>query len=122
MNTIVGYSRDFHICRNLAAFKEINPVPASIDDNVLESSVCRALSLTGHEVKPDDLQACHRLKKKDTVIIKFKCRKQRRSILSTGRNSVIIQMVSLNLIFLVGSSFRRACVTRTINYLINVDS
>ena len=44
---------------------EINPVPASIDDDVLESSVCRALSLTGHEVKPDDLQACHHLKKKD---------------------------------------------------------
>ena len=43
---------------------EINPVPASIGDDVLESSVCRALSLTGHEVKPDDLQACHRLKKK----------------------------------------------------------
>ena len=42
---------------------EINPVPASIGD-VLESSVCRALSLTGHEVKPDDLQACHRLKKR----------------------------------------------------------
>ena len=60
---------------------EINPVLASIDDDVLESSICRALSLTGHEVKPDDLQACHRLKKKDTVIIKFKCRKQRRSIL-----------------------------------------
>ena len=65
---------------------EINPVPASIGDDVLESSVCRALSLTGHEVKPDDLQACHRLKKKDTVIVKFKCRKQRRSILTNRKN------------------------------------
>ena len=43
---------------------EINPVPASIGDDVLESSVCRALFLTGHELKPDDLQACHRLKKR----------------------------------------------------------
>ena len=43
---------------------EINPVPASIGDDVLESSVCTALSLTGHEVKPDDLQACHCLKKR----------------------------------------------------------
>ena len=43
---------------------EINPVRASIGDDVLESSVCRALSLTSHEVKPDDLQACHRLKKR----------------------------------------------------------
>ena len=60
---------------------EINPVPTSIDDNVLENSIYRALLLTGHQVKPDDLQACHCLKKKDTVIIKFKCRKQRGSIL-----------------------------------------
>ena len=44
---------------------EINPVPASIGDDVLENSVCRALSLTGHEVKSDDLQPCHRLKKKE---------------------------------------------------------
>ena len=50
------------------------------------SSICRALSLTGHEVKPDDLQACHRLKKKDTVVVKFKCRKQRRSILTNRKN------------------------------------
>ena len=42
---------------------EIKTVPASIGDDVLENSVCRPLSLTGHEVKLDDLQACHRLKK-----------------------------------------------------------
>ena len=34
---------------------EINPVPASTSDDVLESSVCRALSLTSDEVKPNDL-------------------------------------------------------------------
>ena len=54
---------------------EINPVPASVGDDVLESSLCRAFSVTGHEVKPDDLQVCHHLRKKDTVIVKFKCRK-----------------------------------------------
>ena len=43
---------------------EINPVPASIGDDVLENSACRALSLTSQQVKPDDLQACHRLKKR----------------------------------------------------------
>ena len=65
---------------------EINTVPAPIGDDVLESSVCRAFSLTGHEVKPGDLQACHRLKKKGTVIVKFKCRKQKRSILINRKN------------------------------------
>ena len=59
---------------------EINSVPASIGEDVLESSVCKALALTGHEMKPDDLQACHSLKKKDTVIVKSKCTKQKRSV------------------------------------------
>ena len=65
---------------------EINPVPASIGDDVLESSICKALSLTRHEAKPDDFQACHRLKKKDTEIAKFKCRKQKRNILNNRKN------------------------------------
>ena len=65
---------------------EINySVPASIGD-VPENSVCKALSLTGYEVKPDDLQACHRLKKNDTAIVKFKCTKQKRSILINKTN------------------------------------
>ena len=67
----------YHRCESL----EINPVPATIGDDVLEGSICRALSLTGHQMKPDDLQTCHHLKKKDTMIVKFKCRKQKRSIL-----------------------------------------
>ena len=54
---------------------EVSPVPASIDNEGLEDSICKALSLTGHEDIPDDLQACHRLKKKETVIVKFKFRK-----------------------------------------------
>ena len=72
----------YHHCESL----EINPVPASIGDDVLESSVCEALSLTGHEVKSDDLQACHHLKKEDTVIVKFKCWKQKRNVLINRKN------------------------------------
>ena len=43
---------------------EVNPVPPSISDEELKLNICQALSLTGHEVKPDNLQACHHLKKK----------------------------------------------------------
>ena len=50
---------------------EVNPVLPSINDEKLELNICKALSLTRHEVKPDDLQACHRLKRKDSVIVKF---------------------------------------------------
>ena len=65
---------------------EINPVPASISNEELEDNVCKALSLIGHEVIPDDLQACHRLKKKEIVIVKFKSRKQKQNILIDRKN------------------------------------
>ena len=66
---------------------EVNPVPPSISDEELEVNICKALSLAGHEVKPDDLQACHRLKKKESVIVKCKCRKLKRSVLVNRKTS-----------------------------------
>ena len=65
---------------------EVNRVPPSITDEELELNICKALFLTGHEVKPDDLQACHRLKKKESVIVKFKCRKLKRRVLVNRKN------------------------------------
>ena len=56
---------------------DISPVPASIGDEEIRDTICKAFSLTGHEVILDDLQACHLLKKKETVIMKFKFRKQK---------------------------------------------
>ena len=56
---------------------ELNPVPAEINDDVLEENDCKALSLTGVNVVPEDLQACHRMKRSDRVILKFKCRQQK---------------------------------------------
>ena len=60
---------------------EVNPVTSSISDEELEVNICKAFSLTRHEVKLDKLQACHRLKKKESVIVKLKCRKLKRSVL-----------------------------------------
>ena len=60
---------------------EIKPVPSDIADDVLEQSMCQTLSLTGISVETDNLQACHRMRKKDRVIIKFKCRKQKHRVL-----------------------------------------
>ena len=59
---------------------EINPIPQSIPNTDLENKVCQALSLTGTTVTPDDLQACHRMKNKEKVIVKFKDRKQRNKV------------------------------------------
>ena len=64
---------------------EINSMPSDIADEVLEQSVCQVLSLKGISVEPDDLQACHHMRKKDRVTIKFKCRKQKHSVLSNSK-------------------------------------
>ena len=63
---------------------EVNPVPPSISDEELELNICNALSLTVHEVKPDDLKACHHLKKKESVNVK--CRKLNRRVLLNRKN------------------------------------
>ena len=65
---------------------EVNPIPPSISDEELKLNICEALSLTGHKVKPNDLQACHHLKKKELVIAKFKCRKLKRKVLFNQKN------------------------------------
>ena len=69
-------------------------MPSDIADDVLKQSVCQALSLTGISVEPDDLQACHCIRKKDRVIIKFKCRKHKHCVLS---NHKMLQNKSLDL-------------------------
>ena len=73
---------------------QLNPVPLNIWDNALEETVCRAISLTGQEVTPDDLRACHRLKNKDRVILKFKDRKLKHSV---QINRKVLQQKSLEL-------------------------
>ena len=39
-----------------------------------------------HEVKPEDLEVYHCLKKKETVIVKSKCRKHKRRVLVDKEN------------------------------------
>ena len=67
---------------------EINPVPEDIQDMQLEESICQALSLTGTPVSVGDLKACHRMRRRDRVNVKFSSRKK--------RNDVIFKKKSLN--------------------------
>ena len=64
---------------------EVNPVP-SITDEELEVNISKLLSLTRHEVKPNDLQAYHHFKEKELVIVKFKCRKLKQKVLVNWKN------------------------------------
>ena len=64
---------------------EISLVPLEVSNNELERLVCEVLSLTGDEVYPDNLEACHRLKKKENVIIKFKSRKLKYKVINNRK-------------------------------------
>ena len=65
---------------------EVNPVSAEIQDHVLEADTCKALSLTEDNIAPKDMHACHRMKRSDIVIIRFKCRKQKRLVMYKRKN------------------------------------
>ena len=65
-----------------------NPVPEDIQDVQLEESICQALSLTCTPVSAGDHEVCHRMRRRDRVIVKFSSRKK--------RNDVIFKMKSLN--------------------------
>ena len=65
---------------------EFNPVPAEIHEDVLEESICKPLSLTGVNVVPEDLHSCHHMKRSDRVIVKFKFRKQKQSLIYRRKN------------------------------------
>ena len=65
---------------------ELNPVSAGIHDDVLEASVYKALSLTGVNIVPVDMHACHRIKRSGRVMIRFKCRKQKQSVMYKRKN------------------------------------
>ena len=64
---------------------EISSVPLEVTNNELEGFLCKALPLAGNEVYPDDLEACHRLKKKENVIIKFKSRKLKYKVINNRK-------------------------------------
>ena len=56
---------------------ELDPVFSDINEDVLEENICKVLSLTGVNVIPNDINACHRMKRTDRVIVKCKCHKQK---------------------------------------------
>ena len=65
---------------------ELNPVPAEIHEDVWEESICKALSLTGVNVVSENLQDCHRMKRLDRAIVKFKCHKQKNLLIYKRKN------------------------------------
>ena len=57
-----------------------------ITEDVLKENSCKELLLTGVNVIPNDLHACHWKKNLDRDVAKFKCRKQKNSIIYKHQN------------------------------------
>ena len=101
---------------------EINPVPESLEDEILEENVCKALSLTGVNVTPEQLHSCHRLKKRNRAIVKFKCRKQRQNVLFNRKN-LKHKSSDLSQLRFSGKLFiSNICLTRIASWHIDVAS
>ena len=65
---------------------ELHRVPTTISDSDLRDTVCSTLSLTGIAVKGAEIDKCHRLKRKETVIVEFKFRDKRDPVLGGRKN------------------------------------
>ena len=61
-------------------------MPADITENVLEENTCKALPLTGINVVPNYLHACHWMKKLERINVKFKFYKPKNSIIYKCKN------------------------------------
>ena len=72
---------------------ELNPVPAEIHEDILEESVCKVLSLTGVNVAPIDLHACHHMKRSERIIVIFKLCK----IFHVTNNEDLINFILINI-------------------------
>ena len=58
-----------------------------------------ASSLKGITVEPKDLQSCQRMKRKDSVIIKVKFKKQKHRVLFDRNNSQTKALISIRFLW-----------------------
>ena len=87
---------------------ELNSVPADISEDVLKENICKALSLAGVNVVPNDLHACNQMKRSDVEIVKLKCHKQKNLVMykreNLGNNSQELNNLKFSGKFFVSES------------------
>ena len=63
---------------------EVAGIPKNVSDGDLEQKVCDVFSSIGLDIKPDDIEACHRLRNERTIV-KFLNRKKCMKILTNKK-------------------------------------
>ena len=71
-------------------------IPNSVDNSVLEETVCGVFKKIGVEIDEQDVQACHRVKEKDRTIVKFVNRKDCLQILRVKKELKSLDPTDLN--------------------------
>ena len=66
---------------------QIFPFLFELSNTELEGLVCKALSLTGNDINSYDLKACHLVKKKENVIMKFRNTKLKYEIINRRKTA-----------------------------------
>ena len=85
---------------------EIDLVPEDSQYTQIRESICQALSLTDTLVLPSDLEAYHRMRQKDRVIVKFSSRKKRSDIIFKKKTLNVKPNDLKNLGFMSGKLFK----------------
>ena len=84
----VQYSR--HECL------EVVRIPTSIPNDSLEASISKVFDKFGVHIEGKDIQACHRLKDNDRVIIKFSNRKDSLQVLHVKKDLKSLDLTELD--------------------------
>ena len=101
---------------------EVVGIPSSVNVKDLEGKVCTIFNRIGVAVKPDDIEACHRLYNDKKTIVKFSKRKVCEQVLRVKKELKNIDLVSL--IFLKAQLYlsMKVCVPITKYYGTNARS
>ena len=83
---------------------------------------CKTLSLTGQEVVPEDLHACHQMSNRDRVIVKFTDSKFKHNV-QIKRKNLHQKSLELSRLKFSGKHFvSDRCALRTISWVINLEN
>ena len=88
MKRVVTLERELHLTEQYSRRNciEIVGIPESVSDNDLEMKTCEILEAIGVNIEADNIEACHRLKKKNRTIVKVVNRKVITDILFKRKN------------------------------------
>ena len=76
---------------------EISGIPRSVEDNALESTLCKIFDKVGMEINQNHIEACHRVGRQGNAIVKFTKRKDCQHLLKIKKKLSKLTFEDINL-------------------------